>query len=143
MVDDELPKDLELIVENNYHLNIKEVNSTNCDHINYIREHCVVLYTIKNVGFNTAVDVSLAIGDMTLKDAMCVNTNEEINIVLIFDSSFYKKKVDLTFTYFDIYSIAKYKQDESVYIDDEIELLPSITQFGDDRLTKPVEINKK
>lgn len=117
-------------------------DKANENYLNYIDNHCLILYEIYNYGANNAIDVEFKINDSLIAPPFCISVNEPKRFVLnlnndIFGENGLNVKVKLTYT--DICSMGKYEQKEffSVF---KVDSQFATTQAVEYKLSSPKDI---
>lgn len=103
-------------------------------------DNCVLIYELENYGSNTALDIELGFNDLTLPWKFCIRANEKKKLVLIVDGRV--TQANISFEYFDVYSLGKYRQKEALSISKDDEGWLCIID-KDNMLTSPEEITEE
>lgn len=108
----------------------------------YLTKHFYILYELFNYGANNALEVEFRINNSIVCPGFCISQDKPKRFMLIFDENILEnncKEIEITITYTDICSIAKYKQTERFTIFKAENTFETMQAF-ENKLNRPVEI---
>lgn len=112
----------------------------------FFKHNYILQIDMYNNGAGNAIDVEYKMNDRPLVFSYSITTDKPKRLVFILnDDMLENNESTLSFTleYSDVVSLARYQQKESINFFRATNGDLMISQFRDDLLTKPVEINKK
>lgn len=119
------------------------LNETNADTWEqFYEDNCVLKYTIKNIGANTAIDVKWNLNNNQIVFDLALSKDESKEFIIIINKSVLQNKefnLNFEFNYSDVLSLARYSQKELIKIM-ELRFGLCSTQTKNDFLSSPKRI---